>query len=324
MQLTLWSDDPMVCAAFRSGVTGAILLGLAFVSQAALAADECRNDPDIRSFRTLIDKAETIILARALSAEPPLFARDGVFNFIFDVEETLKGRQARPLKIKAQLNDDDPKYPRRDLDAHQRMSFWDRMETRLVHVSSCTQQLNFKLGATYLLIDPGKSPGPLSVRFEMIDDAEGDWWLAAVRRMIADRQEAPMTMTIDQYIRAQQSVAFAVMPYCNEKLRDGASRVAEISDPLWGDQVNRDGLHPEIFADALTGCDGFTALLGIFYQPDQSRPKETPLGATIYPGQRFARLEGETLHIDRLRSEARIIGPETVTLTELIAALKTP
>ena len=212
----------------------------------------------------------------------------------------------------------------RGLHAHQRMSFWDPMEPRLVHVSSCAQQLNFKLGATYLLIDPGKSPGPLSVRFEMIDDAEGDWWLAAVRRMIADRQEAPMTMTIDQYIRAQQSVAFAVMPYCNEKLRDGASRVAEISDPLWGDQVNRDGLHPEIFADALIGCDGFTALLGIFYQPDQSRPKETPLGATIYPGQRFARLEGETVHIDRLRSEARIIGPETVTLTELIAALKPP
>lgn len=312
----------MVCAAFRSGITGALLLGLACISQAALAADDCRNDTDIGSFRTLIDKAETIVLAKTTSAEPPLFAKDGILNFIFDVEETLKGRQPRTVKIKALLNDDDPKYPRRDLDAHQRMSFWDRMETRLVHVSSCIQHLNFKLGATYLLIDPGKTPEPMSVRFEMIDDVENDLWLAAVRRMIADRNAAPMTMTIDQYIRAQQSAAFAVMPYCNEKLHAGASRVAEISEPLWGDRAGRDGLHPEIFAEALTGCDGFTTLLGIFYQPDKSRPDDTPPGATVYPGQQFVRLEGDILPINRFRSEIEIVGPETVTLGALIAALK--
>lgn len=191
----------MVRVAFRSGFAGAMLLGLASFSQAALASEDCRNEANLKSFRSLIDDAQTIVLAKAATAQPPLFAKDGVLNFFFDVEETLKGRQGRPPKIKAQLNDDDPKYPRRDLDAHQRMSFWDRIETRLVHVSSCTQELNFNLGKTYLLIDPGKRPGPLSVRFEMIDDVENDLWLAAVRRMIADRQAAAMTMTIDQYIR---------------------------------------------------------------------------------------------------------------------------
>lgn len=314
----------MVRLAFKSRVA-ATVFGLATLclSQAALGADDCRGaDADLQSFRTLISQADTIVLAKAATAEPPLFARSGVVNFIFDIEETLTGYQKRPLKIKAQLNDDDPDFPRRDLDAHRRMSFWDRMETRLVHVSSCAQELDFKLGETYLLIDPGKGPEPMSVRFEMIDDVETDLWLAAVRRMLADRDTAPRTMTIDQYIRAQQSVTFAVMPYCNEKLRDGASRVAEISEPLWGDVVDRDGIHPRIFADALIGCDGFTALLGIFYQPDQSRPKDAALGSTVYPGQRYTRLEGETVHIDRLRTEVEIIGPETVTLSELIVALR--
>lgn len=316
--------------AFRSHIAGATLLVLTLLvlvglSQAAFGADECRSsNADVTTFRTLIDKANTIVLATAATAEPPLFAKSGVLNFIFDVEETLKGYQKKPLRIKARLNDDDPDFPRRDLDAHRRMSFWDRMETRLVHVSSCAQELNFRLGETYLLIDPGRGPGLMSVRFEQIEDVEGDLWLAAVRRMMANPGEAPMTMTIDQYIRAQQSVAFAVMPYCNEKLRSGASRVAEISEPLWGTPVERDGLHPEIFADALLGCDGFTALLGIFYQPDQSRPKDAALGSTVYPGQRYTGLEGETIRIDQLRTEVRIIGPETVTLSELIAALREP
>lgn len=314
----------MVRLAFKTCI--ALGLALAILSgPAALAADECRSaSMDLKSFRTLIDDAETIVLATTTVAEPSLFSRDGILTFIFDVDETLKGYQRRPLKIKARLNDDDPEFPRGDLDAHARMSFWDRMETRLVHVSSCQQELNFKLGETYLLIDPGKKIEPMSVRFETITNRDNDLWLAAVRRMIKDPAEAAMIVTIDQYIEAQQSVAFAVMPYCNEKLRFNASRVAEISEPLKGDIVNRDGIHPGIFADALEGCDGFTALLGLFYQPDQSRPKDAAPGSLVYPGQRYTRLDGDILHIDQLRTEATIIGPTTVTLSELIVALRAP
>lgn len=310
---------------FAVALALAVLPGPAALAAEAGATNACRGEhANLTSFRSLIDNAETIVLATAKTAEPPLFSRSGVLNFIFDVDETLKGYQSRPLKLKARLGDDDPEFPRTDLDAHTRMSFWDRMETRLVHVSSCGQELNFKLGATYLLIDPGKKIGPMSVRYEMIIDRQSDRWLASVRRMIKDPNEAAMTMTIDQYIEAQQSVAFAVMPYCNEKLRYNASRVAEISEPLKGSIVKRDGIHPEIFSDALAGCDGFTALLGLFYQPDQSRPADAAPGAVVYPGQRYTRLDGDILHIDQLRSEAKIIGPDTVTLSELIVALRAP
>lgn len=319
----------MVRRAFKTCIAVTLVLtivsGHAALAAEARATNACRGEAaNLTSFRNLIDTAETIVLATAKTAEPPLFSRSGVLNFIFDVDETLKGYQSRPLKIKARLNDDDPEFPRTDLDAHTRMSFWDRMETRLVHVSSCGQELNFKLGATYLLIDPGKKIGPLSVRYEMIADRQSDRWLASVRRMVADPNEAAMTMTIDQYIEAQQSVAFAVMPWCNEKLRFNASRVAEISEPLKGSIVKRDGLHPEIFSDALAGCDGFTALLGLYYQPDQSRPADAAPGAVVYPGQSYTRLDGDILRINELRTEATIIGPETVTLSELIVALRAP
>lgn len=295
------------------------------LQQGAFASHDCRSAwVDLKSFRTLISEAETIVLATASTAAPTLFGKDEILNFIFDVDETLKGYQRRPLKIKAQLTDDDPRYPRGDLDAHTRMSFWDRVETRLVHVSSCRQELNFKLGKTYLLIDPEDKIDAMSVRFEVIDDADADLWLSAVRRMIKDEREEPMTLTLDQYIKAQQSVVFAVMPFCNEKLRSGASRVAEISEPLKGSPIDRDGIHPEIFAEALVGCQGFTALLGLFYQPDKSRPRDAAPGSIVYPGQRYTRLDGEILHIDRLHTEVNIIGPKTVTLSELIVALRAP
>jgi hypothetical protein len=310
---------------FLSAVVAVISLAVFSGGTAARAAADCReSDTAQGSFKELIANAETIVLATANNAEPTLFSTEGTLKFIFDIDETLKGYQPRPLRIKARLNVDDPEYPRGSLDDHKRMGFWDRMETRLVHVSSCRQELNFRLGGTYLLIDPGKRLAPMSIAVEEIEDVDADLWLAAVRKLIADPQAEPMTMTIDEYFKAQQSVVFAVMEYCNEKLRDGGFRVAEISQPLSGDPVTRDGINPDIFKAALKGCDGFTAMLAIFYQPDKSRPTEAPLGSTVYPGQRYLRLDGDKVPVSKLRTEIKIVGPDSVPLPELVEALKEP
>jgi hypothetical protein len=299
-------------------------------SLGALASYDCRDSElPILSFRDLVTKSETIVLATAKTAEPAPFAQDDILTFVFDVDETLKGYQRKPLKIKARLHasnasDANVNKARDSLDDHRRMSFWDRMETGLVHVSSCDQALTFRLGGQYLLINPGKNLGPLSVAVEAIDNKTLDLWLKAVRRMTKDPEAQALTMTIDEYFKAQQSVVVTVMSYCNEKLRDGAFRVAEISDPLWGAPITRDGIDPEKFEDALEGCEGFTAMLGIFYQPDQSRPKNAPLGSVVYPGQNYVRLEGESLPLSKLRTEVTLLGPSTITLSDLIVALKGP
>lgn len=299
---------------------GALALLVFAPFPSAMAFDDCRDLEDAPSFSQIVGSAKNIVLATAATAEAAPFAKSDTLKFIFDVEENIKGHAKRPLRITARLADDEARQG--DLDGHARMSFWDRMETRMVHVSSCKQDLTFKLGTTYLLIDPGKRLAPMTVSYEIIEDPKSDEWLAAVRDMVETPDGPARQMTIQEYFKAQQSVAFAVMPYCNDKLRDGAFRVAELSEPLWGDPVGRDSLDPDLFEDALEGCDGLTVLLGLFYQPDQSRPDDAPLGTTIYPGQRYVTVRDGVITLADFRTEVEITGPATITLPELVALLK--
>ena len=301
---------------------GAAVLALLVIAPfpSATASDDCRALATQTSFSQIVGKAKTIVLATAVTAEPAPFAQNNTVKFTFDVKDAIKGNDSRDLKITAKLADDDARQG--DLDAHKRMSFWDRMETRMVHVSSCHQDLTFKLGTTYLLIDPGKRLAPMTISYEIINDEKNDAWLKSVRDMVETPDGPARQMSVEEYFKAQQSVVFAVMPYCNDKLRDGAFRVADLSEPLWGDPVVRDSLDPDLFEDALKGCEGLTVLLGLFYQPDQSRPRDAPLGVNIYPGQRFVAVRGDVITLADLQTEVEIVGPPTLTLPELIALLK--
>ena len=302
---------------------GAIAIAgfLSFFSAHGETPYDCRAIASETSFEEIIAKADVIALATADSAKETHLSSDGVFNFTFKVEEKIKGRTGRKIKMLGRLAGDEE--VQNDLNAHRRMSFWDRMETRMVHVASCKQALTFKLGGRYLLIDPGNhQPAPMSVASELIISPDVDEWLKAVRKGVATPSDPLRVMTLEDYFKAQQSVAFAVMPYCNDKLRDGAFRVAEMSEPLWGAAVRADSLDPELYEVALEGCDGLAVTLGIFYQPDKSRPEDAALGATIYPGQQLIPVREGVITIADIKTEVTIDGPETITLQELIALLK--
>lgn len=290
----------------------------------AVADVDCKTSGFETSFADVVRDADQIVLATALASAPSPNAQGSDLKvFTFHTVEKLKGKSKRKFKVTgypAEKNDDG--FYRSDLDAHTRMSFWDRVETRLVHVSSCVQTLTFREGVTYLLIDPEDDMVPMSIAYEQIADQDNDLWLDAVRSMIKDSARPAREMSLEDYLKSQQSAAFVVMPYCNEKLKEGGFRVAELSEPLVGPPVRRDSLDPKLYADALTGCDGMTVHLALFYQPDQSRPEDAVLGAEIYPGQHFIPVINEEINVADIPTEVTITGPQTISLADLIALLK--
>ncbi len=307
-------------------VLSLICFAFVFAAQANATTHPCFPEGDgPQTFRDAIDEATTIVLARAENATKGLFARKDLYQINFEVVETIKGEQDRPFKQTGTIIHGVDKDDHGDFAGHTRMTFWDRLETRTSSSQNCTGELGFEPQATYLIFDPGRNRGnaPLNIGYEKVDGADYDLWLDAVRKMVADPAlSASRAMSAADYLKEQQSVVLILVESCSERLRSSAHFIADVAEPLVGEAITRDHLDPEIFSQALKGCNGLTTLLGIFYPPDPQAFQTYDVNRL--PQQVFIPIVDGAVDLSQLRTEIEFTGAQQMTLEELVAVIHTP
>jgi len=301
-----------------------LILAALCLPQTNAWADACFEEGQTGpSFRQSIDDASSIVLAKVVGGQQHLWSPKGVIDFSFEVEEALKGSSTDPFSLRGRLIDGKEVEDRGALNDHQDIAFWDRMATRLSSARSCEQVQKFELGGTYLIIDPSVNhlKTPMTVAYELITDPERDIWLQSVRTLIANEdQQFARAMPAADYLRQHKSVVLIVVDHCVEKLRGQAFHLAQVSEPLVGEAVTKDDLDPALFATALEGCDGITAVLGMFYRSDTIGLD--PIDVTRKPMQRFIPITNGEIDFSTVQTEIDLTPPTIMSLDDLVAELR--
>lgn len=306
-----------------SGLASVMLVALCLPQTGAWAEACFEKDQTGPSFRQSVDEASSIVLAKVVGGQKNLWSPKGVIDFDFEVTETLKGASSDPFTLRGRLIDHKDVEDRDSLDDHRDIAFWDRMATRLSSARHCDQTQKFELDGTYLIFDPSINhlKNPMTIAYEKINNPEIDTWLKNVKTLIADQDlQFAETLPVTPYLSQHQSVVLIVLDHCVEKLRDDAYHLAQVSEPLVGKVVTKDDLDPILFSQALEGCDGMTAMLGIFYRSDTVGL--TPIDVTRKPMQRFIPINDGAIDFSTLHSEISIAPPAQISLDDLVAALR--
>lgn len=275
------------------------------------------------SFRQSVDQAELIVLAKATEARRVPGTSGVTVEFEFHVREAIKGDAGPRYMIVADLDDNMSPRPSTHFDNHKDMIFWDRLQTRLGRTALCNDELTFELGQKYVLFDPHKpqTRDPLTIAFEKVDEDYGDQWLNAVRQMSGDAgQQRGLQMDAVSYLAAHRSVTLIVVENCFSKLREDAYRLAQISEPIRGELMYASDIDPERFANALEGCSGLTALLGLFYEP--SNGNNEIIAGDARPAQTYLPIVDGVVDFENVKTEIEITGPLKITLDDLIAGVR--
>lgn len=294
---------------------------LALLTPLAHASACYNNDEAPKSFRQSVDEAESIVLARIVSGQQSMFAKKGLIDFDFEIVEAIKGDNTDHFRMRGAWIQRGGAKDNGSLGDHHASAFWDRQITRLDSAQNCGQEPKFDPEATYLIFDPNKAQvlSPLSVESEVIDIANDDAWLAAVRELAANpKLEFVRSLTGPEYLKQQRSVALIAIDSCSDKLRGDAHYLAEVKT-LFGETMMRDNIDPGILASALEGCDGFTALVGIFYRP--THDSAAAIEMRRIPMQQFTTIDDGQIDIAAFTTQIGILEPSAMSIDTLVASL---
>jgi hypothetical protein len=275
-----------------------------------------------KSFRQLVDESNTIVLAKVTGGEQRLWARKGHIDFDFEVLEVLKGSEPDPITINGLWIKNEGIADRGDLDLHRNPAFWDRKITRLASTEDCRQAQKFELFGTYLLFDPHVKTAlePLSVASELVREDSQDQWIEGVRILVGNPdQQFAYNLSGPDYLAQQWSVALIAVEHCTDRLRQDAHHLAQFQT-MNGAPLTKDDLSPTRFAEALEGCDGFTALLGIFYRSD--RQVGLPIDVNRKPMQHFVPIIDGLVDFAGLQTQIGINEPKVMPIDEVANALQ--